>query len=64
CSVTGFDNVESDQPILATVDVNKALLGKRAVDQLIWRLAHPESPYERLLIQADLIYRDHYAVTR
>ncbi|MCM3782801.1 LacI family DNA-binding transcriptional regulator [Neobacillus mesonae] len=64
CSVTGFDNVETDLPILATVDVNKALLGKRAVDQLLWRMNHIASPYEKLLIYADLVFRENYAVSR
>ncbi|WP_211745789.1 substrate-binding domain-containing protein [Paenibacillus sp. Marseille-Q4541] len=60
CTVTGFDNVMVDLPILATVDVNKSLLGRRAVDQLLWRVEHPSSPAERLLIHAEMIFRDTY----
>ncbi|GFN31105.1 hypothetical protein PCURB6_13650 [Paenibacillus curdlanolyticus] len=34
CGVTGFDNTSPD---LTTVNVNKELLGMRAVDKLLWR---------------------------
>ncbi|MFD1953614.1 LacI family DNA-binding transcriptional regulator [Paenibacillus thailandensis] len=58
CAVTGFDNVYSDHPILATVDVNKELIGMRAVDQLLRRIVNPGSHYEKTLLQADVIFRD------
>lgn len=64
CAVTGFDNVETHLPLLATVDVNKSLLGRRAVDQLLWRIEHMSSPVERLLIHADLIFRDTYMTAK
>lgn len=64
CAVTGFDNVETDLPLLATVDVNKSLLGRRAVDQLLWRVDHQSLPVERLLIHADLIFRDTYMTAK
>lgn len=56
--VTGFDNTNDDLPILATVNVDKELLGMRAVDQLLWRILNPGSNYEKLLIQADVIIRE------
>jgi LacI family transcriptional regulator len=56
--VTGFDNTYDNLPIMATVNIDKELLGMRAVDQLLWRILNPESNYERLLIQADVIIRD------
>ncbi|MEF2967720.1 LacI family DNA-binding transcriptional regulator [Paenibacillus sp. M1] len=56
--VTGFDNTDNTQPILATVDVNKELIGMRAADQLLWRMANPHSNCEKLLIQAQVIFRD------
>jgi LacI family transcriptional regulator len=55
---TGFDNTYDQLPILATVNIDKELLGMRAVDQLLWRITNPDSGYERILIQADVIVRD------
>ena len=56
--VTGFDNTYDSLPIMATVNIDKELLGMRAVDQLLWRIVNPDSNYERLLIQADVIVRE------
>ncbi|GAE07204.1 substrate-binding domain-containing protein [Paenibacillus sp. JCM 10914] len=56
--VTGFDNMYDNLPILATVNIDKELLGMRAVDQLLWRILNPGSNYEKLLIQADIIVRE------
>ncbi|XID90294.1 LacI family DNA-binding transcriptional regulator [Paenibacillaceae bacterium WGS1546] len=61
CVVTGFDNTDDSHPILATVNVNKELLGVRAVDQLLWRIVNRESAFERKLISGELIVREQYA---
>lgn len=55
---TGFDNTHPALPFLATVNVNKELLGMRAVDQMLWRILNPGTSYEKILIQADVIIRD------
>lgn len=55
---TGFDNTHPSIPFLATVNVNKELIGKRAVDQMLWRILNPGTSYEKILIQADVILRD------
>ncbi|WP_127530668.1 LacI family DNA-binding transcriptional regulator [Paenibacillus kobensis] len=55
CGVTGFDNTS---PGMTTVNVNKELLGMRAVDKLLWRCANRSSNVERLLIQGDVLMRD------
>lgn len=55
---TGFDNTDPELPILATVDVNKELLGMRAVDKLVWRMANPNSNPEKLLIQAEVVLKE------
>lgn len=60
CVVTGFDNTMGDEPILATVDVNKEWLGARAVDQLLWRLEYPEASPERKLIAGELVVREQH----
>ncbi|MGG3283226.1 LacI family DNA-binding transcriptional regulator [Paenibacillus solani] len=56
--VTGFDNTHDHLPIMATVNVDKELLGMRAVDQLLWRILNSDTNYERLLIQADVLVRE------
>ncbi|KAF4324694.1 hypothetical protein G195_001916 [Phytophthora kernoviae 00238/432] len=60
CVVTGFDNVYDNIPVLATVNVNKELLGARAVDQMLWRIVNPESNVEKKLILADVMIREQY----
>ncbi|MGM0881326.1 MAG: LacI family DNA-binding transcriptional regulator [Bacillota bacterium] len=55
---TGFDNTHPSVPFAATVNVDKELLGKRAVDQMLWRILNPNTSYEKTLIQADVIIRD------
>ncbi|WP_336779299.1 LacI family DNA-binding transcriptional regulator [Paenibacillus illinoisensis] len=60
CVVTGFDNLYDNIPVLATVNVNKELLGARAVDQMLWRIVNPESNVEKKLILADVIIREQY----
>lgn len=57
CEVTGFDNTNKSSPILATVNVNKELLGMRAVDQILWRTVNKESSFEKKLICGDIIIR-------
>ncbi|MFC4099445.1 substrate-binding domain-containing protein [Paenibacillus xanthanilyticus] len=64
CAVTGFDNTCDTHPILGTVNVNKELLGMRAVDQMLWRIDNPESAVEKKLIQGDPIIREQHAYTR
>ncbi|UVI30234.1 LacI family DNA-binding transcriptional regulator [Paenibacillus spongiae] len=59
CAVTGFDNTHELIPTLATVDVNKELLGMRAVDIMLWRIANPQSSFEKTLVYADVILRDY-----
>ncbi|NMO95100.1 LacI family DNA-binding transcriptional regulator [Paenibacillus lemnae] len=58
--VTGFDNTHPHRPILATVNVNKEQLGRRAVDQLLWRMHNPQSNYEKILVQADVLIKDRF----
>lgn len=62
CAVTGFDNTHEMGRILATVNVKKELLGMRAVDQMLWRIINRESSFEKKLIYADTILRDHHMV--
>jgi len=61
CAVTGFDNTCATHPIYGTVNMDKELLGMRAVDQLMWRILNPGSAFEKKLIYGDVIIRDSYA---
>lgn len=61
CAVTGFDNTNTTHPIYATVNVNKELLGMRAVDQMLWRILNKDSAIERKLLYGDVIIRDAHA---
>ncbi|PWW07455.1 LacI family transcriptional regulator [Paenibacillus cellulosilyticus] len=55
CGVTGFDNTS---PAMTTVNVDKDLLGMRAVDKLLWRCVNRNSNAERLLIEGDVLMRE------
>lgn len=55
---TGFDNTHPDLPIWATANIDKEMMGKRAVDQLLWRILNPKASYEKILIQSEIIIRD------
>ncbi|OMF34707.1 transcriptional regulator [Paenibacillus sp. FSL H8-0548] len=58
-AVTGFDNTDKDySPLLTTVNVNKELLGMRAVDKMIWRIQNPQSMVEKTLIYAEVLMRE------
>jgi LacI family transcriptional regulator len=60
CSVTGFDNIEDaglSSPSLSTVHVNKEALGQRSVETLLWRIAHPDGPKEKILLAGEFVLR-------
>lgn len=59
-SVTGFDNEEElsrAEPFLTTVKVGNELLGKRLMNQLCYRMEHPDMPQETVLVHSTVIYR-------
>jgi LacI family transcriptional regulator len=60
CSVTGFDNIKDSmlvEPSLTTVNVAKEVLGKRAVETLLWRIDHLNEPLGKTLLHGELIIR-------
>ncbi|WP_256756989.1 LacI family DNA-binding transcriptional regulator [Cohnella sp. WQ 127256] len=60
CSVSGFDNIEDagiSSPALSTVHVNKEALGQRSVETLLWRIANPDGPKEKILLAGDFVLR-------
>lgn len=56
--VTGFDNTHETTPRLTTVHVDKELLGRRAVDKMIWRSNNRGSQPEKTMIYAELLLRE------
>ncbi|NLX75762.1 MAG: LacI family transcriptional regulator [Clostridiaceae bacterium] len=60
-AVTGYDDMESltrVEPFLTTVRVPKQKLGRRIVQQLIWRMNHPDFPREVVIIEVQVIFRE------
>ena len=63
-SVAGFDDIDDaalSQPTLSTVHVDKEALGRRAVDTLLWRIARPDEPKEKILLAGDIVLRQSTA---
>lgn len=60
-AVAGFDNINEATlitPNLTTVNCYKEEMGKRAGEEMIWRLKNPDAPYETVRISTKVIYRD------
>lgn len=60
-SVAGFDNIDICEkvcPKLTTINVNKELMGKRAVQRLLYRLSHKKSLPENAVIGVEMIERE------
>lgn len=60
-SILGFDdNVLSGlvKPELTTVRVNKELMGRKAVQRLLWRINNKKEPIEHMVIGVELIERN------
>jgi Transcriptional regulators len=59
-AVTGYDNVEGIsqvEPFLTTVRVGNQRLGRRMVQQLMWRIQNPNFPKEVIYIGVETIFR-------
>ncbi|MBE9914554.1 substrate-binding domain-containing protein [Paenibacillus donghaensis] len=59
-SVVSFDNGYLSQvstPQITTMDVDLKLYGRKAVEQLFWRIEHPEHPFTELLLPTKLLKR-------
>lgn len=59
-SVVGFDNIDIAgivHPPLTTIDVPKKALGKRALNQLVFRASNMTEPYEFVELETELITR-------
>ncbi len=59
-AVTGYDNVEGMsqvEPFLTTVRVGNQRLGRRLVQQLMWRIQNPTFPKEVVFVSVEVIFR-------
>ncbi len=58
-AVTGFDNDEEGMldPFFSTVNIDVKWLGKRMVQCFLWRMAHPNAPYEKIVVSGEVIIR-------
>ena len=65
-SIVGFDNIdmcEKIRPKLTTINVNKEIMGKRAVQRLIYRLNHMDALSENTVIGVNLVERETVKVS-
>lgn len=59
--VTGYDGSREYSNIdgqITTANVKTSLLGKRLSVQIVYRMEHPDAPYELTFINPEIIYRD------
>lgn len=60
-SLIGFDNIDMCEkvfPKLTTVNVNKEVMGKRAVQRMMYLIQHPTTQPESTVLSVQLIERD------
>ena len=60
-AICGFDNDPSHSilyPQLTTIDSRVQYVGRRAVQELLWRISNPDAPYELIKITSEIHYRD------
>ncbi|MDR1639513.1 MAG: LacI family DNA-binding transcriptional regulator [Clostridiales bacterium] len=60
-SIIGFDNIalcEKMSPKLTTINVNKNLMGKKAVNRLIYLLEHKNEFTENTMLEVELVERE------
>lgn len=66
-AVTGFDNLRESNtlnPPLTTVRTREYSLGKRLVQQLLWRMENPDMPRETLYIRSKVLHRESSGTKR
>ncbi len=59
--VVGFDDIDLSSmitPKITTIRVNKELMGKKAIQRLVWRIANPKEPVENIIMNVDIVERE------
>lgn len=59
--ISGFDNKDETAfltPSLTTAYISNQRMGKRLVQQLMWRIENIEMPHELITVNTEVIYRD------
>lgn len=60
-SVCSFDNGQLSRisnPTITTMDIDLPLYGTKAIQQLLWRMDHPNEPTQEILLPSNLIIRE------
>lgn len=60
-SVIGFDDIDLCTmvvPKITTIRVNKELMGRKAMECLLWRLDHKKAAIEKIMMNVDIVERD------
>ncbi|MBE3594210.1 MAG: LacI family DNA-binding transcriptional regulator [Candidatus Carbobacillus altaicus] len=66
-SVVSFDNGQLSHlsaPKITSVDIDLRLFGRKSVEQLLWRIQHPDEPHMEILLPTKLIQRESVALKR
>lgn len=60
-AVAGFDDIEPAKmvtPSLTTVHVSRKLMGQNVTKRLLYRIANPKEPIEKIIMGVDIVERD------
>ena len=60
-AIAGFDDIEPAKmvtPSLTTVHVKRKLMGQNVTKRLLYRIANPKAPIEKVIMGVDIVERD------
>lgn len=59
-AIAGFDDIEPAKmvtPSLTTVHVKRKLMGQNVTKRLLYRIANPKAPIEKVIMGVDIVER-------